>query len=109
MSGSGGGGGGGRSYDDVEIPCSKLKFDAQVSSPQPAVVSTLSPGDVLDVRVTTGVGTQSVQVFKGTQLVGGLVGNLVPRLRECLLANNNFKATVLSVNSGQVKVRVEPV
>ena len=106
MSGSSGGGGG-RSISDEEIACEALKFEAQIASPVPAAVSTLKINDVLAVTVANTSGVQQIQVYNGTQLVGGLLANRVSRLRECILNGATFKATVLSINGGQVRVAVE--
>lgn len=109
MSGSSGGGGGGTITDD-EIACSTLKFEAQIASPNPAVVSTLSVGNELSILIATLTGTQEIQVVTATgQLVGGLLANRVQRLRECILQANNYKARVISINSGQVRVFVERI
>lgn len=106
MSGSSGGGGG-RSISDEEIACEYLKFEAQIASPVPATVIALKVNDVLAVTVANTGGTQQVQVYNGAQLVGGLLANRVSRLRECILNDSTFKATVLSINGGQVRVVVE--
>ena len=105
MSGSSGGGGG--SISDDEIACENLRFEAQIASPVPAAVSALKVSDVLTVSVANTVGTQQVQVHDGVQLVGGLLANRVSRLRECILNGSTFKARVLSINGGQVRVFVE--
>lgn len=109
MSGSGGGGGGGRAVSDEGIACEFLRFDAQVASPNPAIVPTLSHGDVLDVTLFAGGGLAAVQVTQNGQRIGGLLANLVPRLRECILAGTSYQATVTGLNGGQVRVLVEPV
>lgn len=109
MSGSGGGGGGGRAVSDEGIACAFLRFDAQVASPNPVVVATLNVGDVLDVTLTAGAVVAAVQVMHNGQLVGGLLANMIPRLRECILAGTTYQATVTVLNGGQVRVLVEPV
>ena len=107
MSGSGGGGGGGG--PDTYSQCDSLRFDAQLTSPQPLVVATLNVGEVLDIAVATMKGQVVVQVLKGGQLAGGLTGPDATRLRNCMDDGHQYKATVLSVNGGQVRVRVEHV
>lgn len=105
MSGGGGGGGGGRDYG----PCEELKFDAQLTSPQPMVVQTLSAGEILQVNIVNLKGQQILQVLKNGEPVGGLIGGDAGRLRECILAGHDFNATVLTINGGQVRVHVEHV
>lgn len=107
MSGSGGGGsGGGPGYSS---PCDTLRFDSQLSSPQAPVVATLSPGDVLLIAVAQMNGQVVVQVLRRGQPAGGLTGPEATQLRNCIEQGHNFNATVLQVNGGQVRVRVEHV
>ena len=105
MSGGGGGGGGGRIND--ETPCDRLQFEAQLTNPQPARVATLAPNEVLDVVLNTRQNVLVVEVHKGGQLVGGLAGPDATRLRNCIGEGHSYVAVVLSVNGGQVRVRVE--
>lgn len=107
MSGSGGGGGGG-GYDN-ESPCDSLKFEAQLTSPQPLIVATLAVGDDLEIAVVTMKGQVVVQVLKNGQVAGGLAGPDATRLRSCIEQGHNYKATVRSINGGQVRVLVEHI
>lgn len=104
-----GGGGGGSWVETDQVPCSKLRFDTQIATPQPGAVPTISVHEVLQVGIVPTGGAQVVAVLKNGNLIGGLAGGLVTRLRECLLAGTKFKATVLSINNGQVRVEIEPV
>jgi len=88
-------------------PCDALRFDSQLSSPQAPVVTTLKPGDVLDIAVVSMRGQVVVQVLSHGQPAGGLTGPEASQLRNCIDQGHDFKATVLSVNGGQVKVHVE--
>ncbi len=107
MSGSGGGSyGGGQSYNS---PCDTLRFDSQLSSPQAPVVATLNVGDVLPIAVVQMKGQVVVQVLSSGQPAGGLTGPEATQLRNCIQQGHNFNATVLQVNGGQVRVRVEHV
>lgn len=108
MSGSGGGGGGGGGggvYDDA--PCERVRFEAQITSPQGPVVATIAVGDVLDVVTATMQNVLVVQVLKNGQVAGGLAGPDASRLRNCMEQGNSYRATVVSVLGGQVRVRVE--
>ncbi len=104
MSGSGGGGGGGHDYDS---PCDTVRFEAQLTSPRPAVVETLAPKEVLDIGVANMKGQIVVQVLKNDQLVGGLAGPDATRLRNCIDRGYQYKATVRTINGGQIRVLVE--
>lgn len=106
MSGSSGGGGGNGGYDD-ESPCDKLRFEAQLTSPRPAVVETLAPKAVLDIGVASMKGQIVVQVLKNGQVVGGLAGPDATRLRNCIDHGYQYKATVRTINGGQIRVLVE--
>lgn len=110
MSGGGGGGYSRGSREGYNAPrCEDVLFDAQLTSPSPTLVPGLSVGEVLDVSVATTGGRRVVQVTKVGQLVGGLVGPDASRVRDCIDNGHQYKATVLSINSGQVLVRVEHV
>lgn len=104
MSGSSGGGG---SPPEHESPCDKLRFEAQLTSPQPAVVSTLKPGDLLDVQVVNMKGQIVVQVLIKGRPAGGLAGPDATRLRNCIERGHEYSAKVLAINGGQVRVFVE--
>jgi len=105
MSGSGGGGGGGA---PDAIPCGELEFDTQIATPQAKALPGLMIGNILEVVVVPMNGAQVVAVRKGAEVVGGLAGGLVNRLRECLLQGKRFSATVLKINGAQVSIHVEP-
>jgi hypothetical protein len=104
MSGSSGGGGGG--HND-ESPCDKLRFEAQLTTPQPAVVATLKLKEVLVIDVATLKGQVVVRVLKKGKVAGGLAGPDATRLRNCIERDHTYKATVRTINGGQVRVLVE--
>lgn len=104
--GGSGSGGGGNIYD---TPCDRLRFEAQLTSPRPAVVATLFVGNVLDISVVNMGGQVVVQVLKNGQVVGGLAGPDATRLRNCIDQNHEYRATVRAINGGQVRVLVEHV
>jgi len=109
MSGGGGGGGGGGGVPDVVVACDLLKFEAQLTSPQPAVVATLTVGEVLDVALANMQGQLVVQVLKAGQPAGGLAGPDATRLRNCMNDSHQYTATVRAINGGQVRVMVAHV
>lgn len=110
MSGSsGGGGGGGSGGGNYDSACDKRRFEAQLTSPKPAVVATLVVNDVLDIIVTTMKGQIVVQVLKSNQVAGGLAGPDATGLRICMEQGHQYKAAVRSINGGQVRVLVEHV
>lgn len=103
---SGGGGGGGGGGGSPPSPCETLRFDAQITSPQATVVAKLTAGDVLDIALGNLKGQTVVQVLKGGAVAGGLTGPDAARLRACLDEGHNYVAAVLSINAGQVRVRI---
>lgn len=107
MSGSGGGGGG-SFYDGPAIECEKLVFDTQLSSPKADVVEQLKEDMELEVSTRTMNGTAVVVVLHHGDVAGGLASPWLTRLRLCMAGGTNYKATVLEVNDGQVRVRVRP-
>jgi hypothetical protein len=109
MSGSGGGGGGGGGFEPPAGDCATLAFDTQLSSPKATVVSTLKVKDVLDVTTQVVGGVTVVVALHGGQIAGGLASPLVQRLRECIENGTAFRARILSIASGQVRVHVEAV
>ena len=106
MSGRDGAGGISGGSDD-ELPCEKLRFEAQLTSPQPTIVSTLSTGSQLDITVVEMKGLLIVQALSNGQIAGGLVGPDASKLRNCIGKGHRYKATVRAINGGQVRVFVE--
>lgn len=104
MSGSGGGGYGGGSENDS--PCESLRFDANVTSPKPSVVATLSIGAVLTIVVAKMKDVVVLQVLAGGLVVGGLTAPEAARLRTCIDQGHTYQAKVVSLDGGQVRVRV---
>lgn len=105
MSGSSGGGFGGVTDDFGS--CELVRFEAYISSPQASAVAMIAVNDVLDIAIATMQGGLVVQVLKRGVLVGGLIGPDASRLRNCISQGHFYRAIVLSVLGGQVRVRVE--
>lgn len=100
VGGAGGGGGG-------MTPCDMLAFETQLSSPKSDVIAGLKPGELLQISLIQAGGVQTVQVLRHGKVAGGLTAPDVKRLRECILEDHVFEATVMAVTGGQVKVRVK--
>lgn len=108
MSGSGGFGGGGGG-GSPSTPCEVLAFETQLSSPKADVIQNLTVGSVLKIELKKLGDTYTIVVTWNGQVAGGLTAPDVQRLRECILDGHEYAATVLSINQGQVKVRVKAV
>lgn len=106
MSGSSGSGGGG-SGGNPDTPCAEVAFETQLSSPKADVIQGILPGNVLNVDLRQQGTAYTIIVLREGQVAGGLTAPDVQRLRECILAGVKYGATVVSVNEGQVKVRVK--
>lgn len=105
MSGSGGFGGGGGGGSST--PCESLAFETQLSSPKASVIQRLTIGDILKIELKKLDDTFTIVVSWHAEVAGGLTSPDVQRLRECILSGHEYAATVLSINQGQVKVRVK--
>lgn len=107
MSGSGGGGYG--DYSEPEVSCELLTIETQLSSPKPDVVAELEVGSVLQVELEQ-QGPTTVVVLKHTgNIAGGIASPRMPRLRECIQSGTRYMATVVSIVSDVVRVRITPV
>ena len=108
MSGSGGGSFGGQfGQDTFELSCEKLTITTQLSSPDPAVVSLLSVGDILFIRQRNHNGLSLTEaIFRDNQVAGGIASPQIQRMRECIALGTAYVAQVISINGGQVMVKV---
>jgi hypothetical protein len=105
MSGSSGTGG----HEPPTLSCEDLEFDTQLTSPKLDVVTQLSKGSILKVSTqVTGGKSRVVATYKGAE-AGGIGSSDLKQLRECIDGGTRYSATVLSINSGQVKVHVEAI
>lgn len=100
-------GGGGSGPIAEAVPCERITLNAQLTSPQPAVVTSLRVNDVLVVDIVGMQGRNVIQVLKDGQPAGGLSPAEAAKLRDCILRGHKFKATVLEIRQGQVQVYIE--
>lgn len=102
MSGSGG------SYLGSDSPsdsCATLRFDTQLASPKAQVVALLQVGNDLDLAFGQGGNQVVIALWQGMD-AGGIVDPHLNQLRNCMNQGEQFKARVLSITGGQVRVRV---
>lgn len=107
MSGSSGRSGFGGGFESPVDNCAALVIDTQLSSPKDEIVSQLSEGLMLDVVVDEQAGRVIVVALYQGQIAGGLASPQVQRLRECIQQGTQYRATILSIRDGQVRVRVK--
>ena len=103
MSGSGGGS---STWDTPISSCDRLVIETQLSSPQPGVVATLRVGDVLEVALQQSGAVAVVVVLQNGVMAGGIAATSLTQLRECIEGGTMYGATVISVNGGQIRVRI---
>lgn len=103
----GGSGSGGWTPTSPTDKCSTLAFEAQLNSPQAAILATLVIGEYLAVDLSA-LPKQVVQVIKNGVVVGALTGTQTPQLIGCLQNGYSFQAEVLNVAGGMCTVRVSP-
>lgn len=102
-SGGGGGGTGGGAPD----PCDIVQT-AALNSPQPAVVTSLSVGDLLSIVLG---GTAARPVLEVRVASGATAGSLTHRghvaIIDCITAGHQYEAVVVQKSGGIVTVRVQ--
>jgi len=107
MSGSSGSGhyshhSGGRSADS----CEQLNFTTQLASPKEEVIEHIEVGDVLDIVSGQQNGQSVVQALWSGQVAGGIADQRLQQLRHCLTEGFTYGALVLSIDNGQVRIRI---
>lgn len=89
--------------------CSELTFTTQLASPKEDIVEQLNVDDVLDIVSGQQNGQSIVQALWQGLVAGGIADQRLQRLRQCLSEGTIYAARVLSINNGQVRVRIYPV
>lgn len=88
-------------------PCSVTQR-APLNSPRPALVSTLSVGQLLEVRLSDSSGRPILEVVAP----GGVAGALTHRghltIMNCIRSGHAYRAVVMSRAGGAVELRIEP-
>lgn len=92
---------------DESVPCDNLSFTTTISSPQEDEIRDLQPDTTLPIQYRDG------RVLIVSEHTGNTVGSInwpgIDRLIECMEAGTTYAARVLSVNGGQVRIRVTAV
>lgn len=99
-------GGGSSTWDAPISSCDRLVIETQLSSPQPGVVATLQVGDVLEVALQQSGAVAVVVALRNGVIAGGIAATSLNQLRECIEGGTIYEATVISVNGGQIRVRI---
>lgn len=104
--GGGGFGGGSSAGGPAGTDCSKLIFDTVLGSPDPAVVGTLTNGDICNLSLLT----NPLRIAAVTKKAGDYVGAITTRWEDllgCIDQGVTFEAVILDTSS-PVRVRVRP-
>ncbi|MGO1660119.1 MAG: hypothetical protein ACTHYN_16110 [Marinobacter sp.] len=94
------------SGDGSADTCEKLNFTTQLASPKEEVVEQLEVGDLLDIISGQQNGQSVVQAVWRGQVAGGVADQRLQQLRHCLTEGFTYEALVLSVDNGQVRIRI---
>jgi hypothetical protein len=109
MSGGGGnGGGGGGGGNGNGLDCASLIFPTVLNSPDPAVLPTLTAGDVLNLRRPDPTKSRVEAVTSSGDVAGTITGGRFADLLVCLEREVGFVAQVVSVSNGRCQVEVRP-
>lgn len=109
MSGSGSGAfiGGGGGFADQPVECDEIQFRTNLASPVEEVVARLEIGAELHLTLEFD-GIQRVIAQFEDDDVGSIIEELEDLIR-CLQRGSTFRATVVAIDDGIVRVEVQPV
>jgi hypothetical protein len=86
--------------------CERLTSDTTLTSPDPAVISQLHDGTLLDVAVDDSGAHPVVRAMYQGQVAGSITSSIIQKLVECIESGHQYVAQVLSVQGGTCRVRV---
>lgn len=93
---------------DASPDCSTLTFDTELASPQPGVVAQLGVGAVLDIALDTSGRHPAIVAQREAVSAGAIIGAHLEALHSCLQRGFNFKADVIAIDGGDVRVTIRP-
>ena len=99
-----GGGGGGYSGPTRQSSDCKIVERVPLNSPKPAVVTTLTVGDLLDVEERDG---SLVALHQGAA-AGSLTPQRLLDLLDCIQSGHEYVAAVLKLKGGLCEVEIRP-
>jgi hypothetical protein len=104
MSGNSGGGyyrGSGSSSSN----CNNIAVKGTVSSPDPAVLATLTVGDKVDIIVRTTTGPLQA-VTKDARVLGSVLVASANTIIECIAEGNSFEGTITLIRGGHCELLI---
>lgn len=107
MSGGGGGSssGGGPAFEDGPVDCANLRFQTFLASAKANLIPLLKKGDLLEIQAMGRRGPLLVLNPLGNP-VGSITHERQLALLDCIEQGFQFKAEVLSIAQGAVKVEI---
>ena len=102
--GGGSGSGAGPTGSD---PCA-IAQRAPLNSPRPAIVATISIGDILRVELNESGTRPILEVVAKAGLAGALTHNGHIRLIDCIRQGYRYEAVVVGRTGGAVDLQVQP-
>jgi hypothetical protein len=88
--------------------CGSIQFETDLASPQPTVVATLIVGAMLDVQLDTTGARVVVAAVTASGATAGSIATRAAQLIRCIRAGYSYRAEVLEINGGVVRVRLAP-
>lgn len=89
-----------------ETDCELLAFEVGLASPQASVVTQVQVGDSLEVVIDTSGTNPTIAVMKDADALGAIIGSRMEDLYRCIQEGHNYQAEVLSLDGGDVQVRI---
>ncbi len=102
---SGNSGGGSPSFSRESKDCTTLSIRTHIASPNPAVISKLKIGDILEVVLTPPTGPVQVITSK-KDIAGSLLPPDIAQLIQCIVDGHSYKAKVIEINGGNCQVLI---
>lgn len=90
-----------------ESPCDELEFETFLSSPDPEIIIRLGVGEILEVAIRTGEARRFIAVMYEGEVAGSIIQR-VAELISCIKEGHSFVAEVISLEGGNVRLRVRP-
>jgi hypothetical protein len=100
------GGGGGSWTTPTGDSCERLTSETTLTSPDRAVISRLSAGELLDVEVDSSGARPVVRAVYQGQIAGSITSSIIQKIVECIGDGYQYVAEVLNVQGGTCRVRV---
>ncbi len=102
---SGSGGGGWESNEPIATDCTTISIRTHVTSPNPAVLATISVGDILDISITPPSGPLVAATNTGAILGTVLTARLVD-LVNCIKAGHSYQAEVTRITGADCEILI---